>query len=376
MFKNFMYVEYGQELQCHEKLYQNALKKQQKQKEIDYQKQLQILIDKVNEIEDEPPQQITKDFYDYSMKWKNLVNQKRFQEQYQNEMSLQQKSQQHQIQKLPQNYLSPIDGWKYHAQQYFDKKGSRQQNESSFQPSINEKSKLMEFDEPVEDRLIKYGQQREQKYLFEKQFEKFYEQVQNDQRPTKPNEEVFSRLYNYERKQPQPEVYQLNINKLPPEFEERVKKRREQYSLFENRQTRAQTEITDHEIKVLSQNQFDEFLKRNFCNNFRTQSFKEESIESYPFQPELNKKSLELASKNTDTLIERQEKFLIKKQQTLQQYQEEQQLEKQRQFENEFKQINKPSSKIRVNKPSKSPIRQQNAYNLQTLINKQVPQLF
>ncbi|CAD8109537.1 unnamed protein product [Paramecium primaurelia] len=196
MFKNLMYVEYGQELQCHEKLYQNALKKQQKQKEIDYQKQLQMLINQVNEIEDEPPQQITKDFYDYSMKWKNLVNQKRFQEQYQNEMSMQQKSQQHQIQKLPQNYLSPIDGWKYHAQQYFDKKESRQQNESSFQPSINEKSKMMEFDEPVEDRLIKYGQQREQKYLFEKQFEKFYEQVQNDQRPTKPNEEVFLRLQN------------------------------------------------------------------------------------------------------------------------------------------------------------------------------------
>lgn len=30
MFKNFMYVEYGTELPCHEKLYLNALKKQSK----------------------------------------------------------------------------------------------------------------------------------------------------------------------------------------------------------------------------------------------------------------------------------------------------------------------------------------------------------
>lgn len=113
-----------------------------------------------------------------------------------------------------------------------------------------------------------------------------------------------------EKKEPVVEQHSLVLNKLSPEREERVRQRRQQYSLYENPKRHQPVSTTPEVVpRVLSPNEFDEFLRRNFQRPLpKHEQWEEEEDEEYTFKPELNKKSLEIANKTGESMLERQQR--------------------------------------------------------------------
>ncbi|KAM3131577.1 hypothetical protein pb186bvf_016361 [Paramecium bursaria] len=346
MLANFLYVENGPQLPIHQQLYQDGQRKQRRQKQLQLQKEINALREELLSIEEQQSQvSTTRNFYEYSVSWKQKVQQKNFEQNYQDNQTTSTISK---VSYIPPNYVSPIDGWKEHAQNY-EKRRATKSEHSICQPQINQRSKELEYHEPIEERLIKKGQERDQKLQLAMQWEKFYENVQYNQKQTRPNEDVFERLYNYEKKTVEDEQYSLQLNSLPAEMENKVQKRREQYNLFDPRPDYSLIEEPQRSQLQLSQQQLQQFLLRNQKHPQYQQPVKKEEEETYSFQPELNRNSIEMANKKGLNLLERQQEFLEKRKQKIQSQQ--------------IYDFKKPPAEIKVNKQTKP-------YDLQSLLQK------
>ncbi|KAL4440888.1 hypothetical protein ABPG74_009301 [Tetrahymena malaccensis] len=304
-------------------------------------------------------------FYEYNKQWAMKINEKKQQQRTEHfnqainqQIESQQKSQQRAFfqETMLNNYNGPISGWQQRFENYLNTKIKLQEvgeQQNTFQPKINENSKKMTSfrdSTPIEERLLKYGEELKMKQEIIRQQMDILSQESDEFGQKKPSinknyvygesdgSKVHDKLYEYAKVYEQ-KIQELKseaqnqfnfkpaLNQMSEQLKEKVQQKRK--PLYEPKKKESLEEKKPS--KQFNVQNFEQFLERNYTQferklerlQQRDDQVQAKELEECSFQPQINKKSLTKSVIDQEkTLYEREQEKLKKKQEQLQQLHE------------------------------------------------------